>query len=440
MIRLRPQLWTTAALLLACGETAVRPSTANEEVALPAVARQKVEEVGLPVLSVAPARVLLQPEALVRFFETLRRLEEREATDDVRVLQYGDSHTAADFTTGTIRKALQARFGDGGRGFVGIGAPFKGYRQEGIKSVSTSHFESERGKHVHGHFTGDGFYGLGGVSALGFKPSGRLASEINVRTSRIELSYLQQPHGGTFDAYVDGNRVARVRTSGKALQSGYMPLTVPEGLHSLEIRPRGDGEVRFFGATLDRAQIGLVFDTLGINGARISTMREWDETHFQEQLKKRAPDLLVFAYGTNESADDAPLESYSRAWVDVLSRVRRAVPGAACLIVAPPDRAIEGPTGWATAPRVKDIVALEQQVAAAAGCGFLNTFAAMGGEGTIAHWAEEDPPRAQKDRVHYTRESYETLGQLQVTELLAAYDAWRKDAKPSAPAQERALD
>jgi lysophospholipase L1-like esterase len=190
---------------------------------------------------------------------------------------------------------------------------------------------------------------------------------------------------------------------------------------------------------LDRPQIGIVFDTLGINGARISTLREWDETHWSDQLKRRAPDLVVLAYGTNESADDAPLEAYSRQWATGLGRIRRAVPSAGCLIVSPPDRAVETDTTWATPQRLKDIIAMEERVADAAGCAFLNLQMAMGGDGTIAHWAEEEVPRAQKDRTHYTRESYETLGTLQVTELLSAYDGWKKTTPvPSAPSSQAA--
>jgi len=51
------------------------------------------------------------------FFEALARLEAGQAEDDVRVTQFGDSHTAADIETAVVRRALQARFGDGGRGF-----------------------------------------------------------------------------------------------------------------------------------------------------------------------------------------------------------------------------------------------------------------------------------------------------------------------------------
>ena len=53
-----------------------------------------------------------------RFFESLARLEDGKAQDDIRIIQFGDSHTAADIQSAAARRGLQARFGDGGRGFV----------------------------------------------------------------------------------------------------------------------------------------------------------------------------------------------------------------------------------------------------------------------------------------------------------------------------------
>ena len=51
----------------------------------------------------------------------------------------------------------------------------------------------------------------------------------------------------------------------------------------------------------------------------------------------------------------------------------------------------------------------------------------MGGEGTIAGWSAEDPPRAQKDRVHLTREGYAQLGASFASDVMRAYSAWRKE-------------
>lgn len=442
--------WIPALLfcLVGCGEAVAKAKNgAGDEAALPAVARPvqtgallgtgpapaaTTSSASLPSDSVGTphlAAVELSYK-LSRFFEILQKMEKKEGTDDVRIVQFGDSHTAADLETAAIRRGLQARFGDGGRGFVAIGAPFKGYIQDGVKPGLMSHFESERGKHQHGKFVGDGFYGLAGASIASSKRGARASSDVTARASRIELSYLERPRGGTFDVFVDGNRMATVKTNAKDVASGWKEVNVPEGPHSIEVRARGDGDVRVFGAALDRPQLGLTFDALGINGARITTLKEWDENHFTDQLRHRAPDLVILAYGTNEAGDDSSLETYERHIVDVLGRVARAVPSAACLLLGPPDRAVDTGTGWVTIARLRDVIAVQRRVAAAAGCAFFDQQAAIGGDGTAARWAEEDPPRVQRDRVHYTRESYAYLGQLFAKELLLAYDAWRKD-KPA---------
>src|SRR4051812_26252552 len=57
------------------------------------------------------------PAAMVPFFEQLLRAANDEATGPLSILHYGDSHTAADDLTGSVRALLQERFGDGGGGY-----------------------------------------------------------------------------------------------------------------------------------------------------------------------------------------------------------------------------------------------------------------------------------------------------------------------------------
>src|SRR6478609_2883470 len=57
------------------------------------------------------------PAAMVPFFEQLRRAAAGEATGPLSILHYGDSHTAADEWTGSVRLLLQAQFGNGGGGY-----------------------------------------------------------------------------------------------------------------------------------------------------------------------------------------------------------------------------------------------------------------------------------------------------------------------------------
>ncbi len=420
---------------LGCGETVStpKPTALDGLKASATTGRPPIAET--PAEIVTPTRAssvgaLERPGALRRFFEALARLEAGQAQDDVRITQFGDSHTAADVQTATVRRALQARFGDGGRGFVAIGRPWKQWLQDGVRVGMSSEWGTEKAKLERGKPVGDGMYGLLGIGLATRKRGARAWTDVSAKTSHAELAYLEQPGGGAFDVFIDGVRVVRVSTRGERPVSAFRSFSVAEGsAHQLEVRAVGDGDVRVFGVSLDREERGVVVDALGINGARVSTALAWNEQHWAEQLAHRAPALVVLAYGTNESTDvDMPPYVYERQLVDLLGRVARAVPSASCLILGPPDRAVRTTEGWRTAPKILEIVATQRRVAEAAGCAFYDQLAAMGGEGSIAQWAEEEPPRAQKDRCHLTREGYAQLGSALASDLMRAYTAWRRES------------
>ncbi len=387
---------------------------------------------------------LERPAGLRRFFEALARLEDGRAHDDVRVELFGDSHTAADYETGPMRRALQGRFGDGGRGFLEVGRPWKWYVQEGVHLDGMSGWVAERGHPARGGFVGDGMYGLVGVSIESSRAGARAWTDLSAHASRIEIAYLERPGGGSVDVLVDGVRQGRIGTRGKLLSDAYRGFDLSDAPHQVELVAVGDGPVRVFGMTLDSPQVGLTLDALGINGARVAGLLHWNESHMTEQLRHRAPDLVVLAYGANEAGDDTPLDVYARQLVDVLGRVARAVPGASCMLLGPPDRAqrIDPATGlpsragaWTTMPRLLDVIGVQRKVAEAAGCAFYDQLTAMGGPGTIAGWATEDPPRAMLDRVHLSRDGYAQLGNRIASDLIHAYAAWRADAGLPPPPQ-----
>jgi lysophospholipase L1-like esterase len=380
-----------------------------------------------PTPPVAVVGSLERPAALEHFFEALARLDDGHAHEDVRIVQFGDSHTAADFETGPMRRALQARFGDGGRGFVQIGKPWKWYVQEGLHVVGMSGWSAARSKPSRTVAATDGQYGLLGVSIESSKRGARAWTAVAAPTSKLELAFLEQPNGGSLDLFVDGARTARINTRAKEMTSGYQSIELADEPHQIEIQALGDGAVRVFGMTLDRAQVGLTLDALGINGARVGNLLAWSEPHMAEQLRHRAPDLVVLAYGTNETSDDTPISTYERQLVDVLGRVARAVPSASCLLLGPPDRAILVDGEWVTIPRLYDIVAAQRRIAEAARCAYYSQLDAMGGPGSIATWALEEKPRALGDRVHLSRVGYTQLGVEVAGDVIRAYAAWRAD-------------
>jgi lysophospholipase L1-like esterase len=428
--------------LASCGDPAPATNVSDDAFAAmarlgrpkPGVRPVPVENAEEPPAIPRPPAALRNEVALEHFYAALAALEEHTATEDVRIVQFGDSHTAADLETGEVRRELQARFGDGGRGFVPLGEPYKNYYQEGVR-VGSSGFKGEHGKLVHGHQMGDGAYGLLGVSVVGSRPGARAWTDAKAPASRIELAYLAQPGGGSVDLSVDGHSYGRVSTASSDFTSAFQLVDVPEGPHHIEARALGDGEVRVFGVALDRSTPGVSLDALGINGARITTPLSWNELHLEAQLRHRDPALVILAFGTNESGDDTPARVYERELIELVGRVGRAVPSASCLLLGPADRAGKTADGeWQTMPKLLEVIDSQARVAAAAGCAFYDQLTAMGGPGTIAAWASESPARARPDHVHFSLEGYHQLGAIFSRDVLASYDGWRLHGAAVTPA------
>jgi lysophospholipase L1-like esterase len=395
----------------------------------------------LPASSRLPAQIgaLQGIDRLSHLFEALAALEAGRPQEDVHVVQYGDSHTASDSGTSVVRRLLQARFGSGGRGFVAIGKPWKTYTQDGIRGGMTALFSPARSHVEQGRTMGDGCYGPLGV-AIGADESGARAwTSVTVPASRVEVDYWQQPYGGSFDVFIDGAHTGRVATRAAEPAPGFLAFDLPDTPHEVELRTVGEGSVRVFGMALDRTQAGVVVDALGINGAQIFTALRWNEEHFAAELRHRAPDVVVLAYGTNEALDPKlDLGLYERSLVELLGRVARATPSASCLLLGPPDlgRWVDH-QGWIPWPPVLDVAAVQKRVAQAAGCAYYSQIDAMGGPGSMLAWATESEPRAQTDRTHLTRAGYAQVATSFTTDLLRAYDAWRDagDLPPTSAAK-----
>jgi lysophospholipase L1-like esterase len=349
------------------------------------------------------------------FLRALGDLGTADRKDDVVVSVFGDSHVAADFFTGALRRALQRAFGNGGRGFVPIGKPYRSFRQDDVATGLSGQWKTVMPRLGGGTTTkaserSDALYGLGLVALESSDGLARAWTEMRASSTRMDLSFAPLADGGTFDVWVDGRHRARVATAPPA--SGSLRVTFPPGAHTVEVRPRGDGPVRIQGAAFDTDSVGVVVDAFGVNGARAESFLRAEGSHWERLLAQRTPSLVVLAFGTNEADDDTvPAADDERALRSLVERVQRAVPGAACLLVGPPDRAVRAKDGFITPPKLFEVVAAVRRVAKDGGCAFLDQLSLMGGPGAMARWAHEAEPRAQLDYVHFTKKGYALMGE-----------------------------
>jgi lysophospholipase L1-like esterase len=355
--------------------------------------------------------------ALVPFFYKLSLATKAGQTGPVRVLHFGDSHTAADEWTGTIRRRLQARFGDAGAGFGLPGRPFLGYRRLNV-SVTASRGWTAAGL---SRGLGDGLFGLGGVSVTAERTGETLALEAD--GSRFELYYLRQPGGGSFEILVDGISQGITWSDGEP-GTGYAELETTEGIHRIEIRTLDEAPVRLLGWVSEKPS-GITYENLGINGAEAPLMLNWNEALQAEELARRDPALIVLAYGTNEAGvRDWTAETYYEAFSQVVARVRRCAPTASILIVGPPDRQYRARGRWHRLDKVDMIVEVQRRVALERNCAFWDLCERMGGRNSIHRWVLAG--LAQPDHVHFTADGYRLLGAAMYNELATGFDAFEQ--------------
>ncbi len=384
--------------------------------------------------------------ALDHFFEGL-------ASDrTVRVVHYGDSPTTADLITADARKLLQADYGNAGEGFVLIARPWAWYNHRGVAMEANNW-----GIDVAGYDqVKDGLYGLGGARFRGFPGSTASWTVMGDRPRSVEVSYLTQADGGKFVLEADGEPLRTVDTSvdpatglpieiaaGQSAsqatmqpvadtgaadadatpvivqQPAYATVNLPAGGREVTLRVT-EGYVKVFGVEFRNNRPGVIYSSLGINGASVTVLsRVFSGPHLSQQLRHYKPDLVVLAYGTNESGFPSWVEG---TWGDELRaairRVKRALPNASVLLMSPMDRGEikdDGSIGTITA--MPHLVEIEKQIAAEEGVAFFNTFEAMGGEGTMARWYQGTPRLVGADFIHPLPAGAKIVGELLYTAL-----------------------
>ena len=386
------------------------PTRAKKRPSTPAVtAKQRAQATETVKSRVGEANPIENPAALVPFLLRLSQFESGQSPGLLRVLHFGDSHTAADEWTGMIRHLLQSRFGDGGTGFLLPGRPFLGYRRLETKSTATSGWKTEGLSQA----TGDGLFGLGGT-CISTRRAGQSLS-LEAAGSRFELFYLKQPGGGRLSVSVDGVPNTVIETDGEP-GPGYFEIQVDEGRHVLALRTLEVAPVRLFGWVAENLS-GVTYESLGINGAQASLILNWNEELYDEHLRQRDPALIVLAYGTNEAgAKDWTEESYGAMFSDLIARLRKASPTASILVIGPPDRYIRSRGRFTVMDRVDMIVAAQRNAALSNGCAFWDIREGMGGKGSMRQWVVAG--LAQKDYVHFTQDGYRLLGGALYEELI----------------------
>jgi len=194
----------------------------------------------------------------------------------------------------------------------------------------------------------------------------------------------------------------------------------------VDLRPVS-GTVRLFGETFRTSGRGVVYDSLGLNGASTTVLSNgFNAAAWATELRHEHPALVIINYGTNESGFGSYVDKYYEPSLrTAIKRIKAALPGTPILVMSPMDRGLRsGVDEIHTYDTIPRIVAIQRRVAAEQGCAFFDTFDAMGGDGTMARWYDGHPRLVSGDLIHPTPQGAAIVAQLLVKDLMTGYDQY----------------
>jgi lysophospholipase L1-like esterase len=165
---------------------------------------------------------------------------------------------------------------------------------------------------------------------------------------------------------------------------------------------------------------GMIYHAIGVNGASVSSYLESE--YFEEELRLLAPDLIIFAIGTNDAvARNFTGQEFCRHYDALIERIERAYPECAYIFITNNDsfRRVSRKT---YAPNNNGAIAREffYELAKTHQGGVWDLFELMGGPGSIRKW--QNAGLAQPDKVHFTKNGYLLLGDMFYNALVDYYN------------------
>lgn len=339
------------------------------------------------------------------------RKQQRRIKDHpgLTILQLGDSHTAADFFTGELRKRLQALFGNGGAGYMTAGKPHAGVRSSSFKITASSGWTY---KSLNRASEPSDFW-LSGYNAIASDAGQTITfeTETAVPFDAIEIETVRQPEGGKIDIRLDKDAPISYDLKADRAEPVVIRLDAQrptDKVRQIAISTAGAGTANIASVSVFNRRSGLTYSAVGFPGAQINLIDKFDERVLASELHRISPHIVVLAFGTNEGfRDDLDMTAYAQVYERTVTRIQSILPGATIVVVSPPAGAHrEGGECGRTPPLLARVRETQEEIAKRHKLVYWNWASIMPEECGAHRWAAMSPPLMAKDLVHFTVEGY----------------------------------
>jgi lysophospholipase L1-like esterase len=322
-------------------------------------------------------------------------LEAKAGKAKVRIAWYGDSFSEGDILVSDLRDTLQTLYGGNGVGFVPITSEIAGFRRSVIHSFA--------GWNTTSILTdpGSGKLGISGFSYM--SDSGNYVfykgSDHFKHTSYFSMFRLFYASAYDHKARIVINRKdSRILT----MPASGMPSVITVKSDSIRQVSASlyQGGINCFGASLED-ETGIYIDNfaikgnsgLGLQGISSKTLAAFDSLLNY--------DLIVLQFGLNVSnSPNKDFTGYIKGMSKLISKLKVAFPSTPILLLSVSDRSQRRQGQFVTMPVIPLLIQAQEQIAFENKLLFWNLFEAMGGENSMAEFANSKPALANKDYTH----------------------------------------
>ena len=437
--------------LVAMGQSAAFPTASETEPAAPGA---QYADAGPPAGDAPAAGAQSAAAALAvsggpgAIFNLPSAIPGGQRRGGLTILQIGDSHTAADFFTGEVRQLLQARFGDGGLGYLNAGKPHPGVRSAVVKvnaSPGWTYSALQKTSDT------DQFY-LSGFNASVSGSGESLAFVASQPTpfDMIEVEAVFGPGRGGVSIAIDDLPPVVHALDGARTEKRVFRVTPAQGapydFHKMTITSTGSGQVTIASVGVFNHSYGVSYSAIGFPGASVDVINQINSRLFGEELRRLDPQLVVLAFGTNEGFNDnLDMTRYAERYGMVLKKIRENLPRARVILVAPPNANRlpgrckgEGASAsckakggdeqgcfWSTPPALDKVRDLQRQIARQENFLFWNWGEITPGDCGAHALVNASPRRMAPDHVHFTGEGYKAGARAFAKFLIPVVEAMR---------------
>lgn len=347
----------------------------------------------------------------------MARLEELQRTGEGRVsiLHIGDSHVQAGYMTGRLRQLFQGDFGNAGRGLI---TPHKMAKMNEAPDYSiTTPYGYKYTKLTDKLEHKPGFTG---ISVTFETPYNELKVWSKDPFNGVTIFHsAKAPMLGEPDELSIGSycTIDNTPTSTRISLSQKVDSLTLSGFTSAYY-----DDPTFYGFALENGEPGVVYHSLGINGAAFEHYG-WNSTLLQGGAAPLEPDIIIVSLGTNNCYGGNFQAGQVYNCADGFVRaLKDAYPGVPILMTTPMESCRRQGGRRTPNPNIVATVGILCDVAAASEVACWNFYDAAGGAKAMEGWFRSG--LANTDRIHLTEQGYVLQGDMLYDAFARYYNAF----------------